>query len=174
MRSCSKMKTGVLQNVQFHWWDYAQSWYEISLNALLGLQSEWIIEHIWVTNCNVTFLKKLEKELQENKRIIEGYINPLAKERFQESNIVYYLDYSWFTALFWYLKRYWKYRKSPRPEMKKWSEEKLDFAFMKTILTRAERNEIENEVQGFDSKILRFRSRKELESHIYELRKSIT
>jgi len=63
MRSCSKMKTGVLQNVQFHWWDYAQSWYEISLNALLGLQSEWIIEHIWVTNCNVTFLKKLEKEL---------------------------------------------------------------------------------------------------------------
>ena len=128
----------------------------------------------WSENSEEFVIKKIEKELQENKWIIEGYINPLTKERLQESDIVYYLDYSWFTALFWYLKRYWKYRKSPRPEMKKWSEEKLDFAFMKTILIRAERNEIEHEVQGFDSKILRFCSHKELDSHIYELRKSIT
>lgn len=62
-RSCERMQTQVLDNVQFHWWGYKKSWYEISLSALMGLQSEWLIKHIWVTNCNVAFLKTLEQEL---------------------------------------------------------------------------------------------------------------
>jgi len=63
MRSCNRMKTNILDNVQFHWWDYTKAWYHISISTLLSLKSEWIINHIWVTNCNVKFLQKLEKEI---------------------------------------------------------------------------------------------------------------
>lgn len=62
-RSCERMNTSSLSNVQFHWWDYEQSGYDISLSALLDLQAKWVIEHLGVTNTNVKFLMRLEDEL---------------------------------------------------------------------------------------------------------------
>lgn len=63
LRSCKRIWVEVLDNVQFHWWDYNFKGYEISIKTLLDMQKEKIIRNIWITNTNVDFLKKLEKEL---------------------------------------------------------------------------------------------------------------
>lgn len=63
LRSCDRLSIKKLDNVQFHWWDYSMKWYEISIRELLDLQKQWVIDQIWITNTNVLFLKKLEKEL---------------------------------------------------------------------------------------------------------------
>ncbi len=62
LRSMNRINTSILHNVQFHWWDYAKPWYEISIQVLQDLQKKWKIQHIGITNTNVDFLKKLENK----------------------------------------------------------------------------------------------------------------
>ena len=62
-RSLERLGIKKLSNVQFHWWDYTKSGYEISIKTLEKLQKEGYIEHIWVTNTNVAELEKWKNEL---------------------------------------------------------------------------------------------------------------
>lgn len=63
-RSLCRLGAMKLDLVQFHHWDYTIDTYRTSIWTLLELQDEWKIWAVWVTNCSVEFLSKLESELE--------------------------------------------------------------------------------------------------------------
>ena len=113
--------------------------------------------------------EKIKDILSKDTWILEGFISPLAHERLKASDIILYLDFSWWRAVLWGLQRYWYHKNTPRPELPSWCQETLDFWFFKTIFLRKERAEIEREVIGFESKIVRFYSRNEMKKYIATL-----
>lgn len=56
---------------------------------------------------------------------------------FNRADTVIYLDYAPVISTWRYLKRWWKHRKNPRPELQG-SPEKFDFKFMKLVWTKGE------------------------------------
>ena len=112
------MQTNILNSVQFHWWDYNKTWYEISLSTLMQLQREWIIEHIGVTNCNVKFLKRLETELWFTPMTTQNQYS-IIDRRAEEFLIPYVLEkdiwlYCYGSLMGWLLSN--KYLWKSRPE----------------------------------------------------------
>ena len=75
----------------------------------------------------------LEKS-NEDKWIIDGNYNKTLKERFNKADLIIWLDYSTFTQIKGIIKRYFKMRKSERPEIPG-CKERLDFTFIKYVIT---------------------------------------
>jgi adenylate kinase family enzyme len=83
-------------------------------------------------------VRKLDGASSQQEWIIEGYISKQARTFvFNRADSIIYLDYSPLTSSWRYIKRYWKHRKDPRPELKG-SPEKFDFKFLKLIWTKGE------------------------------------
>ena len=115
--------------------------------------------------------KKINEVLKKRKWIIEGYINPSAKKKLEKADIVIYLDYSGVRAFFGGIKRWWEYRGKTRPEMASIYKERLDLKDLKIMLTRDERQEIENEIKKYKHKIIRLKSWRETNKYITNLLK---
>lgn len=75
----------------------------------------------------------LEKS-NEDKWIIDGNYNKTIKERFNKADLIIWLDYSTFSQLKGIIKRYFKFRKSDRPEIPG-CKERLNFTFIKYVIT---------------------------------------
>lgn len=82
--------------------------------------------------------KQLDKESAGSEWIIEGYITKNARAFiFERADTIIYLDYSSIVSSWRYIKRWWKHRKNPRPELEG-SPEKFSFKFLKLVWTKGE------------------------------------
>lgn len=83
-------------------------------------------------------VKKLNEVSSGKEWIIEGYISKEARTFvFERADSIIYLDYSPIVCSWRYIKRWWKHRKNPRPELEG-SPEKFDFKFLKLVWTKGE------------------------------------
>lgn len=83
-------------------------------------------------------VRKLDEASSQSGWIIEGYISKEARTFiFDRADSIIYLDYSPLTSSWRYIKRWWKHRKNPRPELEG-SPEKFDFKFLKLVWTKGE------------------------------------
>ena len=96
----------------------------------------------WQEVSEETWLKQEAEIIAKDKWIIEGYICAKSIERLHQADQIIYLDKSGIACCWNGIKRWWQHRKTPRPELQG-SPEKLDFKMLKTMLFRAEREEIE-------------------------------
>jgi len=74
--------------------------------------------------------------------VIEGYICAKSIERLKQADQIIYLDRPGLHCCWNGIKRWWKHRKNPRPELQG-SPEKLTLEMLKVMLFRHERKEIE-------------------------------
>lgn len=114
--------------------------------------------------------KKLEEVVKKDTWIIEWYIHPASKIRLEKADIVLYLDYSGFTAMLGWLKRRRQHRGKTRQEMADGCIEKFDLKYLKAMLSREERPEIEEAIKDFWEKIIRFKKKKEVIKFIKGIR----
>lgn len=135
------------------------------LSGFLKIPITYYDEFVWEENWKEVNEKIVEKKLEEvikrEKWIIEGFISPAAQSKLKNADLILYLDYSRFRATLGGLKRWWQYRGKIRPEMAPGCVERFDLKYLLVMLKRAEREEIENEVKNFESKIIRLKSPKE-------------
>lgn len=91
---------------------------------------EWVDDDVIV--------KRLDEESAKPRWIIEGYITKEAGSfLFDRADTIIYLDYSPWAASWRYVRRWWKHRREPRPELEG-SPEKFSFTFLKLIWTKGE------------------------------------
>ena len=82
--------------------------------------------------------KQLEAITLGPEWLIEGYIPKTVRPIvFERADSILYLDYPPIVATMRYLKRWWKHRKNPRPELEG-SPESFDFKYMKLIWRKGE------------------------------------
>lgn len=117
--------------------------------------------------------EKLEHAMKQKKRIMEWYIHPAAKSRLEKADKILYLDYSWYNAMLGGIKRRRQHRGSTKAEMAEGCIEKLDIKYLKVMLTREERQEIEDAIIGFENKVIRLKTRKETRKWLKEIEKTI-
>lgn len=111
--------------------------------------------------------KKVREVLRQEHWILEGYIEPLSREKLQMADVILYLDYSSFTIVWNGLKRWYLHRKVPRAELAEGCVEKMTWEDFKVLLFRKERKEIEEIVQKATYKtLLRFKNKIELEKWV--------
>lgn len=108
-------------------------------------------------------VKKLEEISIQDKWIIEGYITTPARTfLFDRADIIIYLDYHSIVSSIRYIKRWWKHRKDPRPELPG-SPERFSFKFLRLVWTKGEAITLDrflDEVEDQD-KIVRLSSLRE-------------
>lgn len=115
---------------------------------------------------------KIHQALSQDKWIIEGYIEPLGKERIQAADLVLYLDYPGYVAMWGGLKRWWQHRGKARPEMPSTNIEKFGWRFLWSLLRREERPEIEAAIQSSSAdahRIVRLHSRRATKKYVASL-----
>ncbi len=121
----------------------------------------------WEETKEAAVAEKLSAELKKESWIIEGYIEPHSAERLRRADIVLYLDYSGWLAVIGGIKRIVCSKK--REEMPEGCEDNLDWNYLKTMLYRKERPEIEEAIKPFASKIIRLKSRRSTNKFITKL-----
>ncbi|MEN9647208.1 MAG: hypothetical protein RLY57_12 [Candidatus Parcubacteria bacterium] len=97
---------------------------------------------MWKPGWNYIGDEETERVLNEvstrERWIIEGYISKGSRTAiFEKADSIIYLDYSRWTVAWRYIKRYWKHRTHPRPELEG-SPEKFSFKFFKLVWTKGE------------------------------------
>jgi adenylate kinase family enzyme len=108
---------------------------------------------------------KISQALKGDKWIIEGYIEPLGRQRAERADEIIYLDYPGVAAMLGGLQRWKQYRNKTRPEMPEGNTESLGIKFLLTLLRRDERPEIEKALHGYGDKVVRLKSRKSTERY---------
>jgi adenylate kinase family enzyme len=108
-------------------------------------------------------VEKLREISSKDEWIIEGYISKEARTfLFEKADTIIYLDYSSIVSSIRYLKRWWRHRKNPRPELEG-SPEKFSFKFLKLVWTKGEAislNKFLKEVKD-QTKVIKLSSPKE-------------
>jgi adenylate kinase family enzyme len=113
------------------------------------------------------YLAKERELVQKPEWIIEGYVDRKEIDRLKAADLIIYLDYSG-PRIFWQtIRRWWKHRHVARPELHKDALESISFHNLRLALFRLERPEVEAALRATDqSKIMRFRSPKELQKFV--------
>ncbi len=108
-------------------------------------------------------LENHKKLIQQERWIIEGFVDEKMADRLTRSDVVIFLDYpGWFCAWRVFL-RWIKHRKVSRPELSDEALEKLHGDFVWRVFTRKERENIEDAFrQSSVKKLLTAHSPKEL------------
>lgn len=116
----------------------------------------------WVEAEEDVVSSRIRQEINKDYWIIEGYIEPLSRERVQAADKVIYLDYSGVAAIKGGLKRSIQHRKIARPEMPVGNTDGVSYKFLKSLAKREERPEIEAAIKGFEAKTVRLKNRREV------------
>lgn len=124
----------------------------------------------WVEVKEEEVAKKLKEEMKKDKWILEGYILPLAHDRLEQADLILYLDYSGARAMWGGIRRWFKNRGRPLPELAEGCIMKFDMERFKIMWTRDERKEIEREISGFEKKVIRLRSPRELSRFLHQMK----
>ncbi|MGN0814017.1 MAG: DNA topology modulation protein FlaR [Candidatus Coproplasma sp.] len=109
--------------------------------------------------------KRVKEFLSANQNwVIDGNYYSYSPERFAECDMLIFLNYNRFYCFFQALKRYKKYRGTPRPDCP--CNEKFDWEFMRWILhdgrTKQKRQKINSVLSGCKGERLIFKNRKKL------------
>jgi len=113
----------------------------------------------------------LRQESQKSTWIIEGYITKGARTFiFERADTIIYLDYSPWVASLRYVKRWWKHRIHPRPELPD-SPEKFSFKFLKLVWTKGESFSLNKFLKAVpdQSKLITLRSPKETKEFLKKI-----
>lgn len=113
-------------------------------------------------------VRKLDLFSQQDKWIIEGYVSSDARTfLFDRADTIIYLDYSPLVCAWRYIKRWWKHRRTPRPELEG-SPEKFSFKFLKLVWTKGEAISLDKYLETVvpQSKIITLRSPQEAEKFL--------
>ena len=117
------------------------------------------------------YLTSHQELLKNDRWIIEGFVDVKMDNRVKTADLVLYLDYSGILCAWRVFRRWLKYRKESRPELPEEALERFSFKFLWRILTRKERENIEDALRGVDkSHVTRFRSPKELERFMEKMK----
>ncbi len=123
----------------------------------------------WQEVSEQEYLQSHEEILKNNERwIIEGWINPNMADRLKQADLIIYLDYPGWRVAFRYITRYFRHRKVARPELPKESVETFKFRRLFISLFRGERPDIERSLTfaGDTSKIVRLKSPREIHAYL--------
>lgn len=83
-------------------------------------------------------IERLDEISRGDNWVIEGYVTKEARTfLFDRADLIVHLNYSRFVGLWRYLKRWWKHRNIPRPEMEG-SPERFSFKFLWLVWTKGE------------------------------------
>ncbi len=129
----------------------------------------WRAEWNYVGDAAVT--TKLDEIRKRPEWIIEGYLPKFVRTMiFEKADTIIYLDHPSWVSAWRYLKRYWKHRKVPRPELNG-SPDKFSFKFLKLIWTKREAVSLEKYLEQITdkNKVIRFTSPKETELFLSRL-----
>lgn len=152
-----------------------KSTFSRKLGEKTGLPVTFMDAIMWLPGWNYVgdeaVVKRLDEISVQPQWIIEGYIVTKARTFiFERADSIIYLDYSPLTSSWRYLKRWWKHRKNPRPELEG-NPEKFSFKFLKLVWTKGEAVSLEKFLMGVpdQSKILKLTSPKETRSFLNSL-----
>lgn len=107
--------------------------------------------------------------IQQDRWIIEGYIDPQSEERIRRSDLVLYLDFSGSVCAFNGIRRWLQHHEESRPEIPG-CPERFSLSFLWTMLCRKERQEIETVLSCIpEARVLRLTSPKALADFLREL-----
>ena len=122
----------------------------------------------WEAVPEVEYIEAQRKLLAENNRwIIEGYVDEALADRLKEADLIIYLDYPGPLCFWRAIRRWLRHRKESRPELPKEALERFDWKFLRVVLTRGERPGIEKALAGVEkSKIIRLKTPRD-EDKIY-------
>lgn len=148
------------------------------LSAILKLPLHHLDQVFWKDNWIEQDPHVVENEIQHiisgEQWIVEGYIEPLSRERIRRADVVVYLDFSG-ALVFWRgIKRWLQHRDVSRPEMPYHNTDTLGPRFLKSMLYREERPEIERALLGSEDKIVRLRNPRYAEQYLLRLRTEST
>ncbi len=116
------------------------------------------------------YLEKHTSLIAEEKWIIEGYVDEKMSERLKRADLVLYLDYSGMRCGSQLIKRWFKHRKTSRPELAPEALEKFSFNFLWLVLTRGERPRIEGAIkEAGPSTLKRFSSPNQFQEFFREM-----
>ena len=129
---------------------------------------------IWGENWKESDPKAIEQALLEIARtdgwIVEGWIDSYSKNILEQADLVIYLDYTGWMAMWGGMQRWWTHRGEKRPEMPKGCNESLDLAYLKIMLLRKERPQIEKVLGEFRPKnVIRCSSRRQASKRLSQL-----
>jgi hypothetical protein len=121
---------------------------------------------IWAENWAWRSLEAIESELQAilqtDAWIVEGWIDSYSRNILEAADIVIYLDYSGWLALWGGLKRGWKHRVTPRPELPAGCCDSLRLKALLALWRQDERPRIERFLATWaPANLVRCRSRSE-------------
>jgi adenylate kinase family enzyme len=126
----------------------------------------------WVERPQPEVEKRIRAAVNEPRWIIEGYIEPLSRERVDRANVVIDLNFPGRTALRGGLDRWRTTRGRARGEMPVTNVERFGASFLWTLLRREERPEIDRALAGCTKPIVRLRSRRGVARLVHELTRS--
>lgn len=112
----------------------------------------------WEEIPEIEYLKEHQKVIQQDRWIIEGYVNDKMRQRLERADLIIYLDYSGVRCAWQLIKRWLKHRRESRPELPKEALEGLSWDFFWLVLTRGERLDIEKALTGVKSELIRIKS----------------
>ncbi len=124
----------------------------------------------WTEKDEKIVKQEIEKEILADKWVLEGYIEPASQSRLKRADLVIYLDYSGAQAFWGGIQRWWRNKGKNRPELASGCIEKFDWDYLKIMWNRNERVEIEKAIKGFENKIIRWKSRRELAGYITKIK----
>jgi adenylate kinase family enzyme len=149
-----------------------------SISQVLQIPIIHMDEHIWDVHWRERAIEETERTLratlQGSSWIVEGYIHPCAKEKLDHADLVLFLDYSGWTAMWGGFCRWWKYRQGKRPEMPEGCIEKLSWKYLQVMRKRLERPELIDALKGVENKIVSLTSRKMTAKWLASLSDSLT
>ena len=121
----------------------------------------------WEEVPETEYLKNHREIIQQDKWIIEGYIEESMADRLKRADQIIYLDCPGWLCAFWSIKRWFNHRREARPELPKQALEKFKHDTFWKILFRKERIRIEQSlILAGNPNVVRFDSPNELKSFL--------
>ena len=143
-----------------------KTWLSRRLGGILGLPVVHLDSIFWMDSWVEADPRTVERDIRaalgRDQWVIEGYIEPLSRQRVQRADLVVYLDCSGPQALRGGLQRWVRHRRRARPELPSANKDRLDLGFLSVLLRRQERPEIEAALaDAAEVKVVRLCSRRE-------------
>ncbi len=144
------------------------------IRELTGLPLFHVDDYIWQGKLDIfpeeEYLAKFSNLIKSDKWIIEGYIDDKMAERLHASDMVVYLDYSFYICFVRYIKRWWNHRN--KIEHREDPQERFSVKFFIIVVVSAifksQRREINKILRKIeDDKVYRITSPKKLEEFVF-------
>ena len=100
----------------------------------------------WEEVAETEYLQKHQEIIQQEKWIIEGYIEENMADRLKRADQIIYMDYPGWLCALRLVRRWFSHRKSARPELPKEALETFEKDSFKKVLLQKERIRIESSI----------------------------